>query len=109
MHRRTEFQNVLQRWVGRATLDELKQMATLAGTSVEVIRQTANAYRKKGQLSTTPELAKKIEQAAAKLHRDNLPVITREMLSPACKACDLAKQCRKTQREEKSRLAQHPG
>lgn len=109
MQRRTEYRNVLQRWLGKATFDELKQLATLAGTSVEVIRQTANAYRTDGVLSTSPELAKKIEQAAAKLHRKGLPVVNREALCPACGGCDFAKRCRKADRDEALRLAQYPG
>jgi hypothetical protein len=97
MQRRTEFRNVLQKWIGIATFEELKMLAKHADTSVEVIRQTANAYRNDGALSASPELAKKIEQAAAKLHRRGLPIIRREHLCPACRACDMAKHCRKTE------------
>lgn len=88
--------NLLQRWMASATPQEKLRLARLAKTTVENLRQVAGGYRTKGKLSTTPELARRIEQAMEQnaFRPQGERIILREELCTACRQCDLAKKAR---------------
>jgi hypothetical protein len=92
--------NKLKRWMQGATPAEQRRLARLAGTSLGTLQQIAGGYRTKGKLSTTPELARRIELAAFKLRPEHLGTgavvaLRREDLCRACRHCDLAKKARR--------------
>ena len=87
--------NKLQRWMSTATPQQIARLARLSKTSVENLRQVAGAYRTNGKLSTSPELARRIEHATAQLeHVVKRRRVLREELCSACARCDLAKKAR---------------
>jgi hypothetical protein len=82
--------NPLKAWLERATTSERAQLAELAGTSVETIRQLAMAYRNNGVLTVTPEMAGRLARASEKLiERTDIPMpaLRREDLSDVCRKC----------------------
>lgn len=83
--------NKLKQWLANATTEEREQLADKAGTTVGSLRQLAGSYK---GAKASASMARRIEQAAAALHRKGLPVINREGLCPACKECEFAKACR---------------
>lgn len=83
--------NILQSWLQAATIPERNKLIKFAKTSLGGLRQLAGAYRTKGKIRATPEVAAAVEKAAAKIHHEGLPVIKREDLCPACGKCELAK------------------
>jgi len=83
--------NKIRQWLDKATVPERNKLVRLAGTTLGALRQKAGGYRNGGKLSTTPELAKSIELAAAKIHRDGLPVLKRTDMCVACSRCEFAK------------------
>ena len=84
-------ENKLKQWLARATIAERDKLVHLASTSTNALQQTAGAYRSEGKLSTTPEYARRLELAAARVHREGLPVIKRTDLCAACNRCEFAK------------------
>jgi hypothetical protein len=76
--------NPFQTWMRKHTLNDKIVLAKNAGTTVGTLRQIAGGYRTDGKVSTTPELARRIEIASkGELRRENLCV--------ACGKCELAK------------------
>lgn len=87
--------NVLQKWLANATPQEKARLARLAKTTTGNLKQVAGAYRTNGKLSTTPELARKLEEGAVRIAREGLPELNREDLCTACGKCEFAKEARK--------------
>lgn len=87
--------NTLQKWIAAATLDELKTLAKLAGTTIGNIRQLSGGYRTEGQVRATPELARRLELASKdkRLRRPGLKPLRRVDLCPACGQCEFARRC----------------
>lgn len=85
--------NKMKEWLMKATKAEALSLAEKAGTSIGVLRQIAGGYRTDGVASTTPETAKAIEKAAAKL--PNLPELKRGDLCVACGKCEFYKESQK--------------
>lgn len=83
--------NKLKTWLATATVPERNKLVRLAGTTLGALRQAAGGYRNKGKVSTTPDFARRIEQAAVKVHREGLPEIKRADLCIACSKCEYAK------------------
>ena len=73
-----------KQWMSAATADEKKALAQRALTSVDVLYQIVGAYRTGGRISTTPELAKRIELASD-------GEVSRTTLCQACGACEYAR------------------
>lgn len=86
--------NTLQRWMRAATPEEKQQLAGLAGTTVGTLKQVAGAYRTKGKLSVSPELAANIALGTFTLYRKGLHLVSVEQLSPTCAGCSFLKRCR---------------
>ena len=86
--------NILQTWLKEATIPERNKLIKLAKTTLGGLRQLAGAYRSKGKLHATPELAAIVEKAVFRVRREGLPEVKREDLCPACGKCDLAKVAR---------------
>lgn len=99
MRQSTTKQNAMQAWVKKATIEERKRLAKLALTTPGHIMQIAGAYRTDGVASTTPELARRLEAAAIKIHREGLPELVREDLCIACGRCELARKAREIEKE----------
>ena len=87
--------NIFKKWMANATMVERIRLATLAKTTVGSLTQAAGGYRTKGKPSTGPDLARRIELAAVKIHREGLPPLKREDLCAVCAKCEYAKQARK--------------
>jgi hypothetical protein len=85
--------NILLRWWDHATPDEKRALAAGCDTSVAALHQAAHAYRTKGIVSLSPELARKIEIYAKEVP-GRLPKLRREDLCPACAQCELAVRAR---------------
>jgi hypothetical protein len=86
--------NALRRWLDSATSTEKQQLANKARTSLGNLAQIAGGYKRNGKASTSPDTARKIEQAAASLQREGLPAVLREDLCVHCNKCELAKAAR---------------
>jgi hypothetical protein len=84
--------NPLLSWLSKATAEQRKALASSAGLSAGSLHQMSRAYRTDGVLRITPEIAARLEKASLKF--PIRPQLKREDLSPACGACDLARQCR---------------
>lgn len=69
------------------TADQRKALAAKIGTSPAGLHQMAHAYRSKGILSLTPDLARRVEEATGK-------AVLREQCCAACGKCDLAAKAR---------------
>lgn len=80
--------NRMREWLHSATRAELDRLAKLAKTTIGTIRQIAGGYRTEGEARATPDLARNIELAAVKVHREGLPSLAREDLCPACAKCE---------------------
>jgi hypothetical protein len=85
--------NRLQHWMSKASSDEKKAFAELAGTTVGTLRQVAGAYRTDGKLRVDSDFAIALEQASITMREKNprLPLILRIHLSPVCASCEIAK------------------
>lgn len=83
--------NVLQKWMLKATPQEKVKLAIFSKISRGALSWMAGGYRTKGRLSTSPEAARRIELAAARIQREGLPVLKREDLCLACGRCEYAK------------------
>lgn len=83
--------NVLQKWMAKATPQEKVKLAIYSKTSRGALQWLAGGYRTKGKINTSPEAARRIELAAARLHRDGLPELKREQLCATCARCEYAK------------------
>lgn len=84
--------NNLSQWMIAATADELRNLASSAGTSVKHLHHLRLHYR-----GASSELAGRIADAAEALRRRSkgrLPELTRADLCDACKECPYFKQCR---------------
>lgn len=86
--------NALRIWMTAATPKERKRLAALTGTTLGNLQQQAGGYRTEGRANLDADLARRVEVATAKMHREGLPVLGREALSPACSKCEFAKKCR---------------
>jgi len=86
--------NKMRDWIASATRTELDRLAKFAKTTVGTIRQISGGYRTEGEARATPELARNIELAAIKVHREGLPPLRREDLCPACAKCEYLKNSR---------------
>lgn len=84
--------NALQSWLYKATPQQRRELAEKAGTTTASLHQASKAYRTKGVLRITPDLAARLEKASLSIAIT--PSLRREDLSPACSACDLAAKCR---------------
>jgi len=87
--------NNFKKWMTIATTSERKRLAALAKTTLGSLAQIAGGYRHGGRPSTGPELARRIELAAVRVHRDGMPEVKREDLCAACKGCEYAKLARR--------------
>lgn len=83
--------NVLQKWMAKATPQEKVKLAIYSKISRATLQWIAGGYRTLGKINTNPEAARRIELAAARIHRDGLPPIKREDLCSACARCEYAK------------------
>ena len=82
-------------WMTAATLEERREMAKLAGTSMSMLYQMQYPKEKGGRQAAS-ELAGRIETAAGVVTAkapQRLPVLTRGDLSPACASCDYFRTC----------------
>lgn len=99
--------NVMQAWLKEATVAERSTLIKLAKTTLGSLRQLIGAYRTKGKLRASPEMAIALEKAASKVHREGLPPIRREDLCPACGKCELAKIARAHQADVAAMVPRH--
>lgn len=81
--------NALRAWLKQATPAQRAQLVKLAKTTPGALHQLAGAYRTKGVLRASPELARRIEIATKKIG----VTIKRTDLAPVCKRCEFAKRC----------------
>lgn len=95
------FRNPLHAWREASTLEERRALAAQTGMTEESLRQMALAYRTGGRLRITPGAARLIEIATRALHRDGLPELRREMLSPECAQCEYAKLAAQLREQQK--------
>ena len=86
--------NVLKKWLQKATPVERAALARLAKTTPGSLSQVAGGYRTQGKPSAGPDLARRIEIAAVKVHREGLPALKREDLCAACGRCEYPKKAR---------------
>jgi hypothetical protein len=84
--------NSLRAWMERATPEQKRVLASLAGTTIANLHQASKGYRTKGKLRITPDLARRLEFASQQI--DDMPVLLREDLSPSCAGCEFAAKCR---------------
>lgn len=82
--------NVLQKWMAKATPQEKVKLAIHSKISRGALQWLAGGYRTRGKLNTSPEAARRIELAAARIARDGLPTLKREDLCVACNRCEYA-------------------
>lgn len=89
--------NQMKVWMDAADVEEQKQLAMLAGTTVGTLQQIAGSYRTNGIPVVRSGLATRIERAADTIRRKNkkLPVLVRTDLSPECRDCEFAQRCLK--------------
>lgn len=88
--------NALKEWMTVTSTNTHARLAKLAKTTVGTLRQIAGGYRNAGKASTTAELARRIEEATAKIEDAAGPRrVLREELCTACARCDLAKIARR--------------
>ena len=69
------------------TPDAKRELALAIGTTTAGLHQMAHAYRGKGKLSLTPDLAARVEAATG-------GAVLREQSCVACGRCELAKKAR---------------
>jgi hypothetical protein len=96
--------NVLQLWLSKASIPQRDKLIKLSKTTLGGLRQLSGAYRTKGKLHATPELAALVEKAGAKVHSEGLPILHREFLCPACNKCELAAIARGVQNERAAQV-----
>lgn len=89
--------NQMSVWMETADVEEQKQLALLAGTTVGTLQQIAGSYRTSGVATVRSGLAGRLERAADTLRRKNknLPPLVRTDLSPECRECEFAQRCLK--------------
>ena len=78
-------------WIQASTIDELKELAHGAGTSVAYCYQISGGFRQ-----ASPELAIAIERETERMHRETkgrLPRLYRTDLAKACAGCAFAHKC----------------
>lgn len=83
--------SILKLWMKAATVEEQERMASLLGTSRNMLYQVSGGFK-----PVSPERAAKIERIAAGMHIDSagrLPLIYRTDLVAACHACQFARRC----------------
>jgi len=78
--------NPLLTWWTSASPEDKKALAEAAGTTVPALHQSAHAYRSSGELSLSPELARRIEIALN-------GAVKREQMCPACSRCEYVSKC----------------
>ena len=83
--------NKLKQWIDEATVLERTYLLRKVSISLSSLRWHVGGYRNGGKVNVDPELAKNIELAAAKIHRDGLPVLKRTDMCVACSRCEFAK------------------
>jgi len=83
--------NKIRQWLDAATVPERNKLVRGARTTLGALRQKAGGYRNGGKVSLSPELARRVEIAAAKVKRDGLPELKRTEMCGACARCELAK------------------
>lgn len=86
--------NSLQKWMALATPQEKIRLSRLAGITRTSLQWIAGGYRTAGKLNATPDIARKLEIASAKVAREGLPQLAREDLCAACGRCEYAKTAR---------------
>lgn len=79
--------NPLLDYTSPLTAGEKRHLADAVGTTPAGLHQIAHAYRTKGVLSLTPDLAARIEAATG-------GAVLREQCCVACGGCDLAAKAR---------------
>lgn len=84
--------NQLRAWMERATPEQKRVLAKLAGTTVPNLHQASKGYRTNGKLRITPDLARRLEFASREI--EGMPQLLREELSPSCAGCEFAAKCR---------------
>lgn len=84
----------LKAWMRLATPDEQAALAKAAGTSRAYLYHRANDESSYARYAS-PELARRLEEAAAPLAAENprLPRLLRTDLAKACRNCEFARQC----------------
>lgn len=84
----------LKAWMRLATPEEQAALAKSAGTSRTYLYHLANDQSNYGRYAS-PELARRLEEAAAPLAAENprLPRLLRTDLAKACRNCEFARQC----------------
>lgn len=85
--------NALRVWLDQATKEQATKLAKLSKTTLATLRQIAGGYRTMGAARTTPEMARNVELASAKLDPAN--IIKRGDLCPACAKCEFYKESTK--------------
>lgn len=83
--------NKIRQWLDKATIPERNKLVRGAGTTLGALRQKAGGYRNGGRVSMSPRLARRVELAAKKIHREGLPELKRAELCADCGACEFAK------------------
>jgi hypothetical protein len=79
----------MKNWWRTAHKKDKERLAKLSGTTVGQLGQLAGGHR-----SASPESARRIEIASAKIAAaTTLPVVLRSDLCAACGACEYAKRC----------------
>lgn len=81
--------NPLLDYTSHLTADQKRELAAAVGTTPAGLHQIAHAYRTKGVLSLTPDLAARIEAATS-------GAVLREQSCAACGRCELAVKARAT-------------
>ena len=84
--------NKLRAWMERATPEQKRVLANLAGTTTANLHQASKGYRTGGKLRITPDLARRLEFASREI--EGMPPLYREDLSPPCAGCEFAAKCR---------------
>lgn len=86
---------MMKAWLKLATVKEQEELAKLAGTSRQLLRQLAHADKTWGR-NASADLAQRIAAASIGMRRSSkgrLPLLQVTDLSPACARCEFAKRC----------------
>lgn len=87
--------NALKRWLKAATKAEIRELASLAGTSKSYVNQLANGTR-----NASPDMAGHLSSAAgvialtSKEALRRLPALSRGDLNIVCDRCQYFRRCR---------------
>ena len=87
--------NPLLSWWNAADEAEKRLLAAGAKSTYSSLHFAAKAYRNKGRLKLSPELASRLAKASEVINktRPHLPVLKQTDLSQTCARCAIAKRC----------------